>query len=174
MAHPIRKRPPTIVELLLILLVIGVLAGVTTVRLDRATRAGNEAAAIGALRAINAAQSVYASSCGAAGFAQSLDDLSRPPSGATQGFVAPDLASNGVVRSGYTISVGPDNGTTIVTPPSRACNAPKEYLRSGYFASANPVEQGRRTFATDKRGVIYARDDGEPISPGMYGAVPLD
>jgi type IV pilus assembly protein PilA len=173
MAHPVRKRPPTIVEVLLILLVIGVLAGLTTARLDRASRAGNEASAIGSLRAINAAQTIYASSCGAAGFAQSLDDLSRPPSGSTQGFVPPDLLSNGVVRNGYAISIGADNGTTIITPPSRACNAPKEYLRSGYFASANPVEVGRRTFATDKRRVIYARDDGEPISPGMYGAVPL-
>jgi hypothetical protein len=87
--------------------------------------------------------------------------------------VPPELYSNGVVRNGYTIEVTADNGTTIVTPPSRACNAPKEYLRSGYFASAKPVEQGRRTFATDKRGIIYARDDGEPISPGMYGAVPM-
>lgn len=173
MAHPSRKRPPTIVEVLLIVLVIGVLAGITTVRLDRATHAGNEASAIGLLRAINSAQATYASSCAAAGFAQSLDDLAKPPPNSPQGFISPELYANGVVTRGYTFNISPDNATTIITPVSRVCNAPSQHARSGYFASANPVERGRRTFATDKRGGIYARDDGEPISPGMYGAVPI-
>lgn len=166
----------TLVELLIVLAVLGILAAMASVRLDRARQASNEASAIGSLRAINAAQSTYASSCGGAGYAQSLEDLAKAPPGSVQAFITLDLTHNDVVKSGYVVRVDPDAGSTIVTPSSRACNAPAGHALSSYFASAVPVsmgQSGRRTFATDKRSTIYVREDGVAIAPGMYGAVPL-
>lgn len=166
----------TLVELLIVLAVIGIVAAMATVRLDRARMAASEASAIGSLRAINSAESTYASSCGASGFAQSLEDLSKPPAGSSQGFISADLSHDGVVKSGYEVAIEPDLSSTIVTVASRSCNAPAEPTLSSYFASAAPLSAGRtglRTFATDKRGTIYLRDDGVAIEPGMSGAFAL-
>jgi type II secretory pathway pseudopilin PulG len=179
-SHPPQTRGFTFVEVMLFVLVIGALAAVASVQIDYARRAGNESAAIASLRSINAAQAAFASSCGEAGFAQSLDDLGKLPPGASQAFLTPELASNGIVRNGYAFSMRADAGATIVTPTDRVCNQPKAHAMSGYFVSAIPavpLEPGRfvgqTSFATDKRGVVYRRDDGEAISPGMYGAVPI-
>jgi type II secretory pathway pseudopilin PulG len=174
--HSRRARGFRILEAVIVLAVTGVLVAMAIVELERARLAGNEAAAVGSLRAINSAESTYASSCGAAGYAQSLEDLAKPPPGASQAFIPPDLTKNGIVKKGYAVSVAPDHGATVVTPTMRACNAPAANAMSSYFASANPVSpgfSGKRTFATNKNGKIYARADGEPISSGMYGAVPV-
>ncbi len=170
------ERGFTIVELIVVLLILGVLAAMAAVRLDRARMAGNEASAVGSLRAINASQATFASSCGGSGFAQSLDDLAKPPSGSTHGFVSPDLAVDGIAKSGYVIAVDPDVGVTLVTSRTRVCNAPAVDAMSSYFASAVPVSSrsGRRSFATDRQTSIFVRDDGLAIPPGMAGAALLE
>ena len=65
---------------------------------------------IGSLRAINSAESTFSSSCGANGYAQSLDDLAKPPTGSTAGFISPDLNTNGVSKSGYIVTLAADTG----------------------------------------------------------------
>ncbi len=166
----------TLIELLIVLGILGIIAAMAAVRLDRARMAANEASAIGSLRTINSAQSTYASTCGGAGYAQSLEDLAKAPPGFSQTFISADLLRNGVVKSGYVIDVQPDPGATIVALSSRACNAPAANAMSSYFATAVPLSIGRsghRTFATDRSSTIYFRDDGVLIAPGMAGAVPL-
>jgi type II secretory pathway pseudopilin PulG len=165
------------IELLIVVSVLGILAAMALVRLDRARTAANEASAIGSLRAINSAQSTYASSCGAAGYAQSLEDLAKAPPGTSQPFISADLDRSDVIKSGYTIGMRADVGAVVVAPSSMVCNAPAGDAISSYFASAVPVSagwSGRRTFATDRSGSIYFRDDGVAIGPGMAGAVPLE
>ena len=44
--------------------IIGVIAAIAVPGLLRARQSGNEASAIGSLRAVNSAQSTYAASCG--------------------------------------------------------------------------------------------------------------
>mgnify|MGYP002786018629 CR=1 FL=1 len=163
------------VELLLAILGLGIVAALVSTYLGNARGAAQEAAAIATLRAINAAQTAYASGCASAGFAQSLNDLGRVPAEGGHAFIPPDLAANGAQRDGYVFTMQVDTGSTIVTPVSRVCNAPAKHAMSGYFVSATPAAAGTRlrTFATDKRRVIYAREDGIAVSPGMYGAVPL-
>lgn len=173
--EPAGERGITGVEVLLGLLVIGVVSALTAVYVQHARIVGNEASAIASLRAINLAQTTYASTCAEAGFAQSLDDLGKAPADFSHSFITPDLAANGVTKDGYVFTMQADTAATIVTPVDRVCNAPAKHAMSAYFVAATPVnaQSGHRTFGTDKRRVVYAREDGVAVSPGMYGAVPL-
>src|SRR5262249_10200492 len=113
----------TLIELLIVVAIIGIIAAIAVPGLLRARMSGNEASAIGSMRAINSAESTYSSSCGGNGYAQSLNDLAPAPPASTQGFISPDLASNGVIKSGYSVTVGPDTGAVVVTLKANTCNA---------------------------------------------------
>jgi prepilin-type N-terminal cleavage/methylation domain-containing protein len=162
----------TLIELLIVVAIIGIIAAIAVPGLLRARMSGNEASAIGSLRSINSAQSAYSSSCGGNGYAQTLDDLALPPAGSTQGFISPDLSTNGVVKSGYSVTVAADansGGNTVVTTASQTCNTSAADAVASYFASATPVSvgsTGQRAFATDVRGTIFFDNSGvAPANP---------
>src|SRR5215475_8416293 len=69
----------TLIELLIVVAIIGIIAAIAVPGLLRARMAGNEASAIGSLRAINSAESTFSSSCGGNGYAPSLEVLATPP-----------------------------------------------------------------------------------------------
>jgi type IV pilus assembly protein PilA len=166
----------TLIELLIVVAIIGVIAAIAVPGLLRARMSGNEASAIGSLRAINSAQSTYSASCGGNGYAQSLEDLLRAPAGSTAGFISPDLSTNGVIKSGYVVSLGPDVGAVPVMAASATCNGAASDAVSAYFAEAHPVTvgaTGQRSFATDTRGTIFFDNTGATIAPGMAGALVL-
>jgi hypothetical protein len=138
---------------------------------------GNEASAIGSLRAINSGESTYESSCAAGGYATELADLAAPRKDERQGFVSPDLSANGVLRSGYFVRVernrSPD--VTDVGSPAATCNGSKNQPASSYFASANPEAPGytgTRYFATDARGTIFQSTKGPIQNPVPPDATP--
>ena len=54
----------TLIELLIVVAIIGIIAAIAVPGLLRARMSGNEASAIGSLRAINSGESTYSSSCG--------------------------------------------------------------------------------------------------------------
>ena len=86
----------TLIELLIVVAIIGIIAAIAVPGLLRARMSGNEASAIGSLRAINSAQSTYSSSCASGGYAPTLTDLvAAAPAGGTPGFISPDLGANG-------------------------------------------------------------------------------
>src|SRR5262245_34581513 len=62
----------TLIELLIVVAIIGIIAAIAVPGLLRARMSGNEASAIGSLRAINSAQSAFSSSCGGGFYAPSL------------------------------------------------------------------------------------------------------
>src|ERR1041384_5396673 len=64
---------------------------------------GNEASAIGSLRAINSGQAAYSSSCASGGYAASLVDLVTAPSTGGGGFISPDLNADPTIKSGYSV-----------------------------------------------------------------------
>ena len=166
----------TLIELLIVVAIIGIIAAIAVPGLLRARMSGNEASAIGSLRAINSAESTYSSSCGGNGYAQSLDDLALPPASSSQGFISPDLSTNGVTKSGYVVNVAGDTGAVTVTPKAQTCNAAAGDAVSAYYAEAHPVtvgSTGQRAFGTDTRGTIYYKNDGSVIPKGMTGALVL-
>src|SRR5262245_64210535 len=69
----------TLIELLIVVAIIGIIAAIAIPGLLRARMAGNEASAIGSLRAINSGQAAYSSSCAAGGYATTLADLFKAP-----------------------------------------------------------------------------------------------
>ena len=163
----------TLIELLIVVAIIGIIAAIAVPGLLRARMSGNEASAIGSLRSINSSESTYSSSCGGNGYAQSLADLMKAPAGSTQGFISPDLSTNGVIKSGYTVAVAADNSAVSVTLASQTCNTAAANAISSYYAHAEPVtvgSTGQRSFATDSRGTIYFLNAGTLIPPGMAGA----
>ena len=68
----------TLIELLIVVAIIGIIAAIAVPGLLRARMSGNEASAIGSLRAINSAEATYSSSCGAKRRASSYAAGSSP------------------------------------------------------------------------------------------------
>src|SRR3954454_1362947 len=59
----------TLIELLIVVAIIGIIAAIAVPGLLRARMSGNEAAAIGSMRAINTAEASYSSAAGQGGYA---------------------------------------------------------------------------------------------------------
>jgi prepilin-type N-terminal cleavage/methylation domain-containing protein len=163
----------TLIELLIVVAIIGIIAAIAVPGLRRAQMSGNEASAIGSLRTINSSQSAYSTSCGGNGYAQSLEDLAKPPRNSKEGFISPDLAANNVAKSGYFVSVGPDAGAVTITPSAKTCNEAAADAVSSYFAEAHPQtvgSTGQRSFGTDSRSTIFYKYDGTTLVAGLEGA----
>jgi type IV pilus assembly protein PilA len=166
----------TLIELLIVVAIIGIIAAIAVPGLLRARMSGNEASAIGSLRSINSGESTYSSSCGGGGYAQSLADLVLPPAGSNQGFISPDLSTNGVTKSGFLVTLTADTSAVTITTAGGTCNAAAAAAISSYFAEDHPVtvgSTGQRSFATDTRGTIYFLNTGATIAAGMAGATIL-
>src|SRR5262249_18678543 len=140
--------------------IIGIIAAIAVPGLLRARMSGNEASAVGSLRAINSGQASYSTSCAQGGYSVDLADLVKAPAGSNQGFISPDLKANGVIKSGYTVNLAKDGaaGVVNISTPAATCNASAGQPVSSYYSNANPVTAGgtgTRFFASDTRGTLF-------------------
>ena len=71
----------TLIELLIVVAIIGIIAAIAVPGLLRARQSGNEASAIGSVRALNSSEATYSASCGGGGYASTLAALALAPAG---------------------------------------------------------------------------------------------
>jgi prepilin-type N-terminal cleavage/methylation domain-containing protein len=162
----------TLIELLIVVAIIGIIAAIAVPGLLRARMSGNEASGIGSVRAINSANATYASSCAGGGYATTLVALAKAPTNGTA-FISPDLMTDGVVKSGYTVGIGAGSAPTTITLAAATCNTAATDAMSDYQATSTPVTvggTGQRSFGSDSRGTIYFLNTGVAIAAGMAGA----
>ena len=143
----------TLIELLVVMGIVAVVATTAVVGFQHARQRSAEAAAVGALSAINQAQFVYMQSCGKGRYAPSLASLGMPAPGSEHGFVSGDLAvSDPLVKSGYLIQLS----GTDATEGEQTCTGlvPLETYR----LTADPTmaaATGGRFYGTNTDRVIY-------------------
>jgi prepilin-type N-terminal cleavage/methylation domain-containing protein len=154
----------SLIELLLVIAIIAIVAAIALPGLMRARLAANESSAIASLRTIGSAQATFASSCGGGGFAQSLEDLSEPPTGTDLPFVPADMAAG--EKSGYTFVMVEGLGEPVAEAEV-TCNGASAGTRSSFLATANPITDGQsgvRGFGIDKSNTVRWTAAPEGIS----------
>jgi type IV pilus assembly protein PilA len=152
----------TLIELLVVVAVIGAVAAIATPGLIRSRMSGNEASAIASLRAVVAAQQDFFTI--SRGYADDLATLAGTCPGASAPFISPDLAANGIEKSGYTFAVVPGLGS--VAGPANDCFG--NPTTTTYYATATPLTVG----TTGTRG--FATNVGAAIWQDTSGAVPTE
>jgi prepilin-type N-terminal cleavage/methylation domain-containing protein len=149
----------TLIELLIVVAIIGIIAAIAVPGLLRARMAGNEASAIGSLRAVNSAEINYMTNCAAGtGYAPNLVALGTPPlaaNGGGQPFISPDLGvAVPIVKSGYVLDYSSSNAIAAAA----VCNGAAVAVAGNYLATAVPVSigtSGTRYFGTSEAQTVF-------------------
>jgi prepilin-type N-terminal cleavage/methylation domain-containing protein len=158
----------TLIELLIVVAIIGIIAAIAVPGLLRARMSGNEASAIGSMRAINTSQQNYSQQCN--GYAPVLTELKLAGN-----FLSPDLTSAAsVTKSGFTVTLAQAAAGSAIPVLPAGCTA----TTTNYYASAVPLKvgsTGTRAFASSEQGTIFYDATGvAPTDPvGAAGQTPI-
>lgn len=143
----------TLIELLMVVAILSILAALATPFLMAAKASGNEASAIGSLRAINSGQANYATSCASGRYSVNINTL------VTNNYLSPDMGFN--PKSGYNFALAPGLGALPGAADCAGDIPHTEYYSSGVPASPT---SGNRGFASNSVGTIW--QDMSGAAPG--------
>jgi type IV pilus assembly protein PilA len=145
----------TLIELLLVIAIIGILAALAAPFLIQAKASANEASAIASMRAVNTAETNYATTCAKGAYAVNLPAL------VNQAYLSPDMGFN--PKSGYLFAIQSGDGATAA---SADCLGGATV--TGYYSTGLPVSSmsGTRGFASNQNGTIWQdTTGGAPTEP---------
>ena len=148
----------TLIELVIVVAIIGVLAGIASPGLLRSQLAASESSAVGSLRSIVSAEITFSST--ARGYAADLATLSQACPGTAVAFIAPDLGANGATKNGFAFSVV--DGLDAEAGPDDCFGEP---TTTAFYASATPSAigiAGARAFAANAMGGLWQDTTGTP------------
>lgn len=152
----------SLIELLIVVAIILIIAGIAIPNLLRSKIAANESSAAESVHAILIASSIYYTTYNN-GFPPNLAILGPTVTASCNlaGLIDPLLANAPSQKSGYTISYQGDNGN--VNPPN-GCGTPG-FL--GFVVTAVPITvgvTGGRSFCSSEDGVIHVDVTGNAIA----------
>jgi prepilin-type N-terminal cleavage/methylation domain-containing protein len=151
----------TLIELMLVVTIVSIIAGIAVPGLLRARMMGNEISAIASLRVTATAQIAYSATCGNGGYAASFLVLGTPIGGAGEAFISDDLGKSAAPqKAGYNLAMGP--GISGAGP--RDCQGTATV--AGYYATATPQtygSTGTRAYAVVRGGAIWQHNG--PLPP---------
>lgn len=132
-----KKRGFTLIELMIVIAIIAIIAAIAIPNLIEARKHGNEAAAIGALKTTNSAETLFRE-----GDKEQNGTLDYGNIAQLSATTLIDGVLGSTKKQGYVFNIEPASGTS-------------EFL---WFANANPAaptSTGDRYFCTNHSGVIY-------------------
>jgi type IV pilus assembly protein PilA len=152
----------SLIELLIVVAIILIIAGIAIPNLIRSKMAANEASAVESIHAILVASSVYYTTYNN-GYPPNIGVLGPTTLASCNlaGLIDPLLANAPGQKSGYTISYQGDNGT--VNAPTGCGQAGYE----GFVATAVPITvgvTGGRSFCSSEDGVLHVDVTGNAIA----------
>jgi prepilin-type N-terminal cleavage/methylation domain-containing protein len=156
------SRGFTLIELLIVVAIIGTISAIAIPGLLRSRMSGNEAAAIGSLRALTSAQEDY--NALNRGYADDLSHISQMCPGMNAPFLTAGMETNGIVKASYIFNL--TVGAGAAAGPAD-CNG--NITRTSFYASGvpqNPGFSGTRGFAVNVGFAIWQDTSGvAPVEP---------
>ena len=158
----------TLIELLIVVAIIGIIAAIAVPGLLRARMSGNEASAIGSMRAINTSQQNYSQQCN--GYAPVLTELRLAGN-----FLSPDLTSVAApTKSGFTVTMAAAAAGRRFRASSRPVAPRRRPTTTRRRVPLSHGSTGTRSFATTEQGTIfYTSTAVAPADPIPAAATPI-
>lgn len=151
-----KQKGFSLIELLIVVAIILIIAGIAIPNILRSRMSANEASAVNSMRTINTAQVTYSATYGI-GYGP-LASLSTPPAGCTTATSTAacllDISLGSGTKSGYKFISVPSNGSGTSSNP---------YVN--FNSTANPAQTGSTgeiTYCSDDTGVIRSDPTGAP------------
>jgi prepilin-type N-terminal cleavage/methylation domain-containing protein len=148
----------TLIELLMVVAVIGIISAIALPLLLRSKISGNEASAIGSMRATVSAQHDYHAFH--AGYAIDLATLAAGCPVSPSAFISADMDGNGIVKNGYIYALASGAGAVDGPADCRGVTT-----KTSYYGTAKPSTvsfTGNRAFAVNVVSTIWQDLTGNP------------